>query len=111
MNYFIDNNILASVTFAPSLDSIAASHEFEQRNINIISPKGFYYIPNPNDKILLSSIKNPLAIGCLTPNNINILPGEILIKNDAGAYIKLLNNGDIEINSLKISKSGNIIKQ
>lgn len=110
MNYFIDNHVLASVTFASSPNSIAANHEFEQRNINIISPKGYYYLPNPNDKILLSSINNPLALGCLNQaNNINITTGEIIIKNDSGAYIKLFNNGDVEINSLKITKDGKII--
>ncbi|MBP0979380.1 MAG: hypothetical protein J6C55_01885 [Oscillospiraceae bacterium] len=109
MNYFLDNNILASVTFASSLDSIAAYHEFEQRNINIVSPKGYYYIPKAGDKILLSSIQNPLALGCLNQSNINIAPGEIIIKNDSGAKIKLCNNGDIEINSLKINKDGKII--
>ncbi len=109
MDTFENKSILASITFATSIDNIAAIHDFEQRNINIIAPKGYYYIPDIGDKILLSSIENRLSLGCLNKSEVNILPGEILIKNNSGACIKLLNNGNVEINSLTISKEGKII--
>lgn len=96
---------LACVTFA-NCKTIAASHEFEQRNILTIAPKGYYYLPDVGETILLSSTKEPYSLGCLNNSKVKINQGEIIIKNNSGAYIKLLNNGDIEINSLIISKNG-----
>ena len=111
MYYFLDRPVLASVTLSSSPEKIAAKHEFEQRNINIISPKGYYYLPNINDNILLSSMESPFSLGCLNKKAPKISPGEIIIKNDSGAYIKFHNNGDIEINSLIINKSGKIVNK
>ena len=107
----IYDSTTATISFAPSLKELAVYHDFEQRNIDIAFPKGYYYLPNVNDKILLSSMSNPVLLGCIGNKNINIKPGEIIIKNDSGAYIKLLTNGDIEINSLKITVDGKIIKK
>ncbi len=112
MENFKNGAIMASVTFAPSLDNIAVKHDFEQRNIKMISSKGYYYLPDVNDKILLSSVDSKFALGCLNNiQNLQLKPGEIMIKNNAGALIKLLSNGDVQINSITITKSGEIKKQ
>lgn len=103
---------LATVSFANSPTTIAAIHDFEERNISLISPKGYYYLPSQGEKIsLLSTPSSTLAIGELVPDNLPISKGEILIRNDFGAYIKLLANGSVEINSLIISPSGDISKK
>ncbi len=98
---------LACVTLA-NTQNVAACHEFEQRNIPTIAPKGYYYLPDVGDTILLSSTQEPFSLGCLNNSKTKINKGEIIIKNNSGAYIKFLNNGDIEINSLIISKTGDI---
>ena len=102
--------ILAEVTFANSVNHIAALHSFEQRNIQLVSPKGYYYLPSVKDKILLTSSINPIATGCLLTDKVKINQGEIIIKNESGGYIKLLSNGNVEINSMVITTEGKIMK-
>lgn len=111
MDIDFNTPIVATVTLASSTNNLAASHVFEQRNIKLISPKGYYYIPNINDELLLSCVKKPFALGYVNNFSADISPGEILIKNDSGAYIKLLSNGDIEINKLLITQNGEIKHQ
>ena len=111
----LERPILASVTFAPSAENVAVKHEFEQRNVKIIAPKGYYYLPEVDDKVLLSGIETNLVLGCLNfedsalEQTQKLKPGEIVIQNNSGATIKLLSNGDVQINSLTITKSGEII--
>lgn len=116
MKEFSDSPILASVTFAPTVENVAVKHEFEQRNVKIVAPKGYYYLPDVDDRVLLSGIESKMALGCLNFENskqdssckLSVKPGEILIQNNAGASIRLLTNGDVQINSLIITKSGEI---
>lgn len=108
MDMDFNTPIAATVTLASNHNNLAAFHVFEQRNIKLISPKGYYYLPNINDEILLSCVKTPFALGYVNNAGAEIKPGEILIKNDSGAHIKLLSNGDIEINQVLITKSGEI---
>ena len=49
MDMDFNTPIVATVTLASSTNNLAASHVFEQRNIKLIAPKGYYYIPNIND--------------------------------------------------------------
>lgn len=109
----MENNIkipvIAKVVFAPTIKEIGVRHEFEQRNIRMLGPKGYNYLPTLGDEMVLSSMEEAIGLGCINKGDEEIKAGEIVIKNDSGAKIRLLNNGDIEINKVRITKKGKII--
>ena len=78
-------------------------------DFKILSPFGIEYIPELGTNVkLLKNGNDALCLGTpLKPSGMG--RGEIMLYNNSGAYILLKNNGEVEINGLRISSQGKII--
>lgn len=79
------------------------------RKVKMIGLPGVYALPQEGQTVVMLPIDNG---GYLMLGNILEADGlnqdEIILKNNKGAYLKLRNDGKIEINGLVISSNGQI---
>ena len=83
----------------------------EQRDISLFAPRGMRYRPAEGDNLLMISGEGrDVCAGVLSKTG-GLLPGEMEICGPAGSYIKFMQSGDIIINGLIITKSGEMCRE
>lgn len=74
----------------------------------LITPYGFYSMPPVGTKVYAIPVEGKDLLLGQQMTNTTVAAGEIYLKNAAGAYIHLKNDGTIVLNGLKITKNGTI---
>lgn len=105
-------NIIDAVGVASSSNaSVTATGRDGKSKMSIAAPYGIIYSPSINDlAVMLKSDSSDICLGTIVKqNNIDDLPsaGELYLFSDGGAYIHLLNSGDIEVGG-QIQISGDV---
>ena len=99
---------VAQVTFSEAGD-FGAVGAAEYRGIPVFSPKGVAYRPSEGDNLLILPVDGVDAcIGTLAFTE-GLKAGELRLTSAGGAKIWLKNNGDVVINDVVITKSGELI--
>jgi hypothetical protein len=101
---------VAQVTFseAGNFGVVGAS---EYRGIPVFAPKGIAYRPCEGDNLLILPVDGTdVCIGALAYTD-GLAAGELRLSGPSGASLWLKNNGDVVINGLIITKTGQIITQ
>jgi hypothetical protein len=81
--------------------------EAESRGIAVFAPRGISYRPREGDRLLLLRADGTdVCVGCLATDMLE--PGELALASSGGARIHLKNNGEISLNGLTISATGQI---
>ena len=99
---------VAQVTFSEAGD-FGAAGAAEYRGVPVFSPRGVSYRPSEGDNLLLLPVDGADAcIGTLAYTD-GLAAGELRLSSAGGAKIWLKINGDVAINGVVITKSGEII--
>lgn len=95
-------NIIDAAGVASSSNAlVTATGRDGKSKMSIAAPYGIMYSPPVNDlAVMIKADSGDICLGTIVKaNEINNLPhaGEIYLFSDGGAYIRLLNSGDIEV--------------
>jgi len=99
---------VAAVSFseASGFGVVGAS---EYRGTPIFAPKGISYRPSEGDNLLILPVDGTdTCIGTLCSPS-GLAPGELRLASAGGASLVLNNSGDIVLNGVTITKSGQIL--
>ena len=91
-------------------DGFGAVGAGERRELPVFTPRGMYSRPCEEDRVLLLSTGGGEACAGVLCRTRELAPGEVCLFSDGGAEIVLKNNGDISLNGVIITKSGEILK-
>lgn len=82
----------------------------EIRNLPLFGPPGYRAVPPEGaEAFLVSTAQGYLCAGTLSLQN--TFPEEIVIANQSGARLRLCENGDIELNGVRITREGVLLPQ
>ena len=83
----------------------------EVRGCGLFGPQGYCWRPEEGQELLVGALSGrPVGLGTPLPPAEGLLPGEVRIAV-GGGYIHWKQSGEIEINSLRITRDGQIIKK
>ena len=83
----------------------------EVRGCGLFGPQGYCWRPEDGQELLVGALSGrPVGLGTPLPPAEGLLPGEVRIAV-GGGYIHWKRDGEIEINSLRITRDGQIIKK
>ena len=83
----------------------------EHRGCGIFVPLGYRYCPPEGQELLAATLSaKPFGLGVPMSQPEGLLPGEVRIEA-GGGYIHLHQNGEVEINSLRITRDGKLIEK
>lgn len=79
------------------------------RNAEMAAPYGFYSVPTEGEQSVLLPLEaeRMLMIGVLSENR-DLQKGEVELRAQSGAYIRLKQDGTVEINGFIIQRDGSI---
>lgn len=98
---------VAQVTYSEG-GSYGAVSSAEHRGVPIFAPRGIAYAPCEGDNLLMVDTDGADAcVGVLSAAE-GLNGGELSLSSAGGASIRLCNNGDIVLNGVTITKSGEI---
>lgn len=98
---------VAQVTFSEG-GGFGAVSSAERRGIPVFAPRGIAYVPCESDNLLMVEADGAdVCAGVLSAAD-GLGGGELKLSSAGGAYVKLCNNGDIELNGVVITKTGEI---
>ncbi|MCL2068337.1 MAG: hypothetical protein FWH00_00400 [Oscillospiraceae bacterium] len=101
---------IAQVSYSEGGD-FGALWDSERRDISLFAPRGMRYRPCEGDSLLmLPGEGQDVCAGVLSKSG-GLLPGELEICWPNGSRIKLCENGDILLNSVVITKDGELIRK
>ncbi len=77
----------------------------------LFAPAGVAWLPAEGEQVLLLPFEGAyLCIGALCQTQ-GLAAGELVLKSAGGAAIRLKNNGEVVINTLRITPDGQIINE
>ena len=101
---------IAQVSYSEGGD-FGALWDSERRDIPLFAPRGMRYRPCEGDNLLmLPGESRDVCAGVLSHPG-GLLPGELEICGPNGSRIKLCENGDVILNGLIVTKSGDMRKE
>lgn len=108
-----ENADVAKVT-GVGRDFVNVSGHTMLKNVKMTLPQGICVLPKEGDDVIVMPLENGeyIVLGTVYNRSLeggSLNRGEILIKSEGGAYIKLKNNGEVEINGMIIDTNGQII--
>lgn len=99
---------VGQVTFSES-GGFGAVGAAEQRGIPVFAPRGIAYRPCVGDNLLLLPADGTTVCAGVLSATDGLLPGELRLCSPGGAVIRLLADGDILLNGVRITKKGEIL--
>ena len=100
---------IAQVSYSES-SGFGALRASEQRDIPIFAPRGIRYHPAEGDNMLMITGEGRDVCAGVLSKSTGLLPGEMEICGPGGSYLKFRKNGEVVINGLTITKSGEMRK-
>lgn len=99
---------VAQVSFSES-GSFGAVSATEQRGIPVFGPRGVAYRPCEGDNLLVLPADGTEVCAGVLCRSEGLAAGELRLSSSGGASIWLKQSGDVVINDVTITKSGQII--
>lgn len=101
---------VAQVSYADS-GGFGAIGAGEQRGIPVFAPRGIAYRPCEGDNLLLIPADGAMTCAGVLSTGDSLAPGELRLSSSGGASIRLMANGEIDLNGLRITKDGQITQK
>lgn len=91
-------------------EGYALTGEREHRGTPLCGSYGVYAVPPAGEEaVLLAGRGLELALGTVwSPGELGLEPGEVLLRSQGGAYLRLRNDGTVELNGLEIGPGGEL---
>ncbi len=101
---------LATVT-ASRAGVVAAQGQDSTEGLPLFAPAGVVYLPAEGEQVLLLPFEDGyICVGALCRTE-GLAAGELVLKSAGGACIRLQNNGEVVINSLRVTPDGQLISE
>ena len=99
LSYRKNNNIEKNETGHVTIPGVygAVLAEAELRDCLLLAPGGYFWSPDYGDRVMISRAGSETVISGLLDSDMQIKPGEVLIKSKGGSAIYLKNDGTIVI--------------
>ena len=94
---------VAEVTSAAA-DRGTLQGESEHREVVLLAPYGFSCLPPEGTKGVLLPLEQGWVCAGFPMRGADLQPGELLLRSAGGAFLRLKNNGEVEINGTVIPK-------
>lgn len=91
-------------------DAVEVNGTAQQRAVMYLPP-GVEALPAAGQRALIFPCGGGTVCGGVRADTSGLLPGEIRLRSVGGAKIILKQNGDIELNSVRITREGKILKK
>lgn len=90
---------------------VGISAQVDAQAMQLVHPYGVYSIPCEQDEVIVIPTQDGkyVLLGVVSESQ-NINQGEILLKSKSGAYIKLRQDGCVEMNGLIVNPDGSTTK-
>jgi hypothetical protein len=99
---------VARVSYSES-GGFGAVRDAERRDIPVFAPAGMRYRPREGDRaLMLPGEGQELCAGVLCDAS-GLAPGELELTGPEGSSLRFLQNGDIALNGVIITKNGQLI--
>lgn len=101
----------AELGYVTSAGKVVTVNGTAQRQAELYLPPGFSSIPVPGQRVVVFECGTGAVCGGAQSDTEGLLPGEVKITSSGNGYIYLNQNGDVEINGIRITRDGKFLVQ
>lgn len=112
MEINMENSSFAAETgFVSSSGNAVAVNGTAFQRVTMYCPPGIAALPVPGQRAVIFPCGGGTVCGGVQADTGGLMPGEVKLSSVGGAYIILKQNGEIELNGLRVSPDGTVLKK
>lgn len=106
-----DYSYMAQTGFVTSSGGDVTVNAASNQKVSLYFPPGFSSLPSGGEKAVVFPSGGGMICGGVKADTSDLLPGEVRVYSAGGAAIVLKANGDIDLNGIKITRDGKVLRK